>query len=58
MTKKSPGYCVECFVHLDPAEIICGACQDNSDGRNQHLFQIKYEREKGELNGKKKSCKS
>ena len=48
MNKKSSGYCVECFTPLDPGEIICGSCQDITDGRWDHLYQIKYEREKGE----------
>ena len=35
MTKK--GKCVECFKELDPGEIICGPCQDECDGRWDHL---------------------
>ena len=32
-----PGYCVECFKSLDFGEIICGKCQDEMDGRWDHL---------------------
>ena len=34
-----PGHCVECFKPLDGDEIICGACQDDCDGRWDHLRQ-------------------
>ena len=32
-----PGYCVECFKYLSKDEIICGKCQDECDGRWDHL---------------------
>ena len=35
--KKSPGYCVECFESIAINEIICGKCQDECDGRWDHL---------------------
>ena len=35
--KKNPGYCVECFANIKMNEIICGKCQDERDGRNDHL---------------------
>ena len=35
--KIGPGYCVECFEFLPKGEIICGKCQDESDGRWDHL---------------------
>ena len=35
--KKNPGYCVECFENIPMKEIICGKCQDERDGRNDHL---------------------
>ena len=35
--KKNPGYCVECFENISMKEIICGKCQDERDGRNDHL---------------------
>ena len=35
--KKNPGYCVECFENISTEEIICGKCQDERDGRNDHL---------------------
>ena len=38
MTKK--GKCVECFKPLDNDEIICGPCQDECDGRWDHLKEI------------------
>ena len=37
------GKCVECFIELDPDEIICAVCQDKCDGRWDHLGQIKDE---------------
>ena len=35
--KMGPGYCVECFEYLPKDEIICGKCQDECDGRWDHL---------------------
>ena len=35
--EKGPGYCVECFKPLGFDEIICGRCQDEKDGRWDHL---------------------
>ena len=35
--EKGPGYCVECFKYLPKDEIICGKCQDECDGRWNHL---------------------
>ena len=32
-----PGYCVECFKYLPKGELICGKCQDECDGRWDHL---------------------
>ncbi len=37
--KKYPGYCVECFESISTEEIICGKCQDERDGRFDHLKQ-------------------
>ena len=37
--KKNPGYCVECFENISMKEIICGKCQDERDGRFDHLRQ-------------------
>ena len=34
---EGPGYCVECFKVLPKNEIICGKCQDERDGRWDHL---------------------
>jgi len=34
---KGPGYCVECFKKLEENEIICDKCQDECDGRFDHL---------------------
>ena len=35
--RKNPGYCVECFNPISTEEIICGKCQDERDGRFDHL---------------------
>ena len=35
--KKYPGYCVECFDTISEKEIICAKCQDECDGRWDHL---------------------
>ena len=35
--KKYPGYCVECFKSLPEDRVICGKCQDECDGRWDHL---------------------
>jgi hypothetical protein len=35
--EKGPGYCVECFTPLAFDEIICSGCQDECDGRWDHL---------------------
>ena len=51
MNNPGPGKCVECFVPLEPGEIICGTCQDVTDGRNDHFFQIKYEKDKESNDG-------
>ena len=37
MKQEPPGYCVECHKPLDDDEIICGSCQDECDGRWDHL---------------------
>ena len=37
--KKNPGYCVECFETISTKEIICSKCQDERDGRFDHLKQ-------------------
>ena len=55
MANKPPGYCVECFKVLHGDEIICGACQDDCDGRWDHLRQIKEESLKESSNVKKKN---
>ena len=43
MKNEPPGHCYKCNVSINPGEKICCTCQDNTDGRNEHLFQIKYE---------------
>ena len=35
--EMGPGKCVECFKSLPKGEIICGKCQDECDGRWDHL---------------------
>ena len=37
--RKNPGYCVECFESIPMNEIICARCQDERDGRFDHLKQ-------------------
>ena len=39
--KKNPGYCVECFDPVPLKEIICAKCQDERDGRWDHLKEDK-----------------
>ena len=39
--KKNPGYCVECFETISMEEIICSKCQDERDGRWDHLREDK-----------------
>ena len=41
--EKGPGHCVECFKSLPGKEIICSLCQDESDGRWDHLKEINNE---------------
>ena len=36
-TEMGPGYCVECFEYLPKGEIVCAKCQDELDGRWDHL---------------------
>ena len=36
---KNPKHCVECFKEIKKNEIICGKCQDERDGRFDHLRQ-------------------
>ena len=36
---ENPGYCVECFIGISIEEIICSKCQDERDGRFDHLKQ-------------------
>ncbi len=43
MKNEPPGHCYKCNVLLDPGEKVCGTCQDDTDGRNQHFWQIKDE---------------
>ena len=35
------GKCVECFKEIEKSEIICGPCQDECDGRWDHLREQK-----------------
>ena len=35
--------CYKCNVEIDLDDKICGVCQDDTDGRNQHFFQIRSE---------------
>ena len=45
MKEKGNGKCVECFKELKQGEIICGPCQDECDGRWDHLKENKEEKE-------------
>ena len=40
-TESRKGKCVECFKPLPENEIICGKCQDECDGRWDHLREKK-----------------
>ena len=40
---KEINTCYKCNVEIDMGDRICGSCQDNTDGRNSHFFQIKNE---------------
>ena len=35
--------CYKCGIEIDEEDIICCNCIDNTEGRNQHLWQIKKE---------------
>ena len=35
--KLGPGKCVECFKTIPQEKVICGPCQDECDGRWDHL---------------------
>ena len=52
MNNEQPGYCEKCKALLDPDEWMCCTCIDDTVGRNQHFWQIRNEREKGEENEK------
>ena len=45
---KGPGYCVECFKPLSLDEIICNKCQDECDGRWDHLKETNNKKESQE----------
>ena len=40
--------CVECFKELPEDEIICGRCQDECDGRWDHLRENNNKKESQE----------
>ena len=40
---KEINTCYKCNVEIDMGDKICGTCQDDTDGRNQHFFQITNE---------------
>ena len=35
--------CYKCDAIIDPEDTICCNCIDNTEGRNQHFWQIKRE---------------
>jgi predicted amidophosphoribosyltransferase len=41
--KENDGICEECNIEIDMGENICGNCIDDTEGRNQHFWQIKKE---------------
>jgi len=45
LRKLGPGKCVECFKTIPQEEIICGPCQDECDGRWDHLRVNNKEKE-------------
>jgi hypothetical protein len=47
-TKLGPGKCVECFKKLPKNEIICAKCQDECDGRWDHLKKDNNKKESQE----------
>ena len=38
-------FCYNCGIEIDEEDTICCLCIDDSDGRNQHFWQIKKEKE-------------
>ena len=45
MKEKGDGKCCECFKKLELGQIICGPCQDECDGRWDHLRKNKEKKE-------------
>ena len=39
MTNK----CYKCDAEIDEEDVVCCNCIDNTDGRNEHFWQIKNE---------------
>ena len=37
--------CYKCDAEIDEEDTICCNCIDNTEGRNQHFWQIKEEKE-------------
>jgi len=35
--------CYKCDTEIDKEDVVCCNCIDNTDGRNEHLWQIKNE---------------
>ena len=35
--------CYKCDIEIDEEDIVCCNCIDNTDGRNEHFWQIKNE---------------
>lgn len=45
--------CYKCDIEIDEQDTICCNCIDDTDGRNQHFWQIKKETNIGEGIGRK-----
>ena len=41
--KEESKPCTFCDTKIDKRDWICCICIDNTEGRNQHFWQIKYE---------------
>lgn len=54
---KKINYCRNCNVKLEPDDTLCCTCVDDTEGRTQHFFQIKYENRKEVKNESKNNSK-
>ena len=42
---KEKNSCYKCDIEIDEEDTICCNCIDDTDGRNQHFWKIKDEKE-------------